>query len=678
MIFYIFNIQKNISYQVLDILPQGENKELVKEFEKLNSHKYLYLFYKSTDTNALKEIQELEKKLLLIKGITPVKINPYMKHYEERYFHILNNLQTTQISDQEIKNRLQKIYKSLLESPFSYTINTIDPLGLYPPKNSYAKYTKLENQGYITLLSLKKNIDTTEEYTNIYNQIKALEKLHPKLETFSVIYYYVENAQLIKNDVNKIIVFATSILILLYLILLRDLKLLLHTSTVIVSSILSAFLLVSIVFDTISIFALIFAISMSTVAIDYMFHNYTHGYYLQNKPFNKDVFFGMITTVGSLFIISFTEFTLIKQICYFAIFSLIISYLLFTFLFPHLHIKQPKHLFTIYPFNLRINNFIILGVGFILLFITLGNIKIDTNIKNLDIDNTNLTKLHQFFNKHLKQDNSTAVLIKANTIKELIDNGYHLKNSYPHSKSPIFLIPSQKEYTKKQTLWKTNSLGALNQKTIEISKELGFRESTFKQSYQFNTITLPEYNYQYLQNFGIKKFNDYYITYAIVSNKNYANVLKESYVKPLSLKDLFSKDLESAVNSLSNLGVITLCFILLMIYFAVKEKFFKAVNFILLPVSIALSISFFYEINILHLFMIVVLISIGIDYGIYTNSKEFDTNTNKAIIYSLLSTFAGFGVLILSNTNALYSIGITATLGIISLLILLILQKGNK
>lgn len=678
LILYTFNLHNNISYQILDILPQGENKELVKEFEKLNSHKYLYLFYRSSDTNSFKELQKIEKELLSIQGIQTPKINKKFTEYQEKYFYILNNLQQINMSDKEIQNRLNKIHQNLIESPFSYKINTTDPLGLYPVKNSYSKYIKLENKGYITLLSLEKNINTTNEYTKIYKQIKALEKLYPKLETFSVIYYYVENAQLIRNDVNKIIVFATIVLLLLYILLLRDLKLLINTSTVIVTSLLSAFILVNLLFDTISIFALVFAISMSTVAIDYMFHNYTHGYYLKKKSFNKDVFFGMITTVGSLFLISFVEFTLLKQICYFAIFSLITSYLLFTFLFPYLKIKQPKHLFSFKPFVFNLNHFVIFIVSIILLFTAISSIKLDTNIKNLDVENTNLTKLHQFFNTHMKQEDTTAVLVTGKTIKELVDNGYHLKTNYQNSKSPIYSIPSHKAYYKKQEQWEKNNFNNLNKKVIEISTNLGFRESTFKKSYQIENIILPTYNYELLQSFSIKKFNDYYISYAIVSNKNYADVLKESYVKPLTLKDLFTKDLEAAVTSLSKLGFITLCFILIMIYVAVKEKFFNAVNFILLPVAITLCLSFYYEINILHIFMMIVLISIGIDYGIYMNSKEFDNNTHRAIIYSLLSTFAGFGVLIFSNINALYTIGITASLGIVSIIILLSLQKGYK
>ncbi len=60
------------------------------------------------------------------------------------------------------------------------------------------------------------------------------------------------------------------------------------------------------------------------------------------------------------------------------------------------------------------------------------------------------------------------------------------------------------------------------------------------------------------------------------------------------------------------------------------------------------------EFNILHLFMLFVLLSISIDFGIYMGSRKINNNSYKAVLYSLLSTFAGFGVLIFSKTNALF------------------------
>ncbi|MEZ4692583.1 MAG: hypothetical protein R2837_00850 [Aliarcobacter sp.] len=78
---------------------------------------------------------------------------------------------------------------------------------------------------------------------------------------------------------------------------------------------------------------IVFGISISTVAIDYMFHHYVHNHYEKKKEFNKQVFLGMFTTVGAFFIISFISFDLINKFVIFSIVSLIFSYLQFSFLY---------------------------------------------------------------------------------------------------------------------------------------------------------------------------------------------------------------------------------------------------------------------------------------------------------------------------------------------------------
>ena len=74
--------------------------------------------------------------------------------------------------------------------------------------------------------------------------------------------------------------------------------------------------------------------------------------------------------------------------------------------------------------------------------------------------------------------------------------------------------------------------------------------------------------------------------------------------------------------------------------------------------------------------MMFIILAISIDYAIYS-SKSLDLNTKKAILYSLLSTFAGFGVLVFSNINSLFSIGAIATIGIISIAFLLIFLRRS-
>jgi predicted exporter len=79
----------------------------------------------------------------------------------------------------------------------------------------------------------------------------------------------------------------------------------------------------------------------------------------------------------------------------------------------------------------------------------------------------------------------------------------------------------------------------------------------------------------------------------------------------------------------------------------------------------------FVSVNIMHLFSLIILVAIGIDYGIYMSNSSKPRNTMLAISYSLLSTFAAFGVLIFSSIVALNSIGVVISLGCGAIFILI-------
>jgi predicted exporter len=80
-------------------------------------------------------------------------------------------------------------------------------------------------------------------------------------------------------------------------------------------------------------------------------------------------------------------------------------------------------------------------------------------------------------------------------------------------------------------------------------------------------------------------------------------------------------------------------------------------------------------VNILQIFMLFVIVSLSIDYGIYMSQKGVSIQTQRAILFSLMSTFAGFGVLVFSSIGVLFYIGEVATLGLLAIFILLFLGE---
>jgi len=65
-------------------------------------------------------------------------------------------------------------------------------------------------------------------------------------------------------------------------------------------------------------------------------------------------------------------------------------------------------------------------IAFIFILFSLSNIKFDLDIKNLDVQNTKLQQLDEFFTTQINGDKKIAVLVFGNTLEELITNAVQL------------------------------------------------------------------------------------------------------------------------------------------------------------------------------------------------------------------------------------------------------------
>lgn len=81
------------------------------------------------------------------------------------------------------------------------------------------------------------------------------------------------------------------------------------------------------------------------------------------------------------------------------------------------------------------------------------------------------------------------------------------------------------------------------------------------------------------------------------------------------------------------------------------------------------------KVNIMHLFSLLIVVVSSIDYGIYVEKEGENIRTLHAIIFSALTTCAGFGFLSFSKIPALHSFGITIVIGLGVILMLLLFQK---
>lgn len=680
-----FDSFKSISTELSTILPNSDKKEFLQEFNKLQSTKKVFLLVEGLDKDSFIKIKELEKKLVNIQGLSieNFKSNKDLEEFKQKYALFINEFKQPDLEKINIKEELLNIKEELLNSDFAYFIDKKDPLNLFVKENQKNSFSLKNNHliikdfAYFSIFNIDKSINSLQEFENTYDLIQNIVVSNKEVKVFSPIFYFVENSRIIKSDINKIIIFSTIVLLLLYLIILRNTKLLINSLITLASSILLALLINSFIFTNLSIFVLVFGVSISTVAIDYMFHHLVHNHYNSRKNFNKEVFLGMITSVGAFFIISFISFDLLKQICYFAIISLLFSYLQFAFLYPLMGFSKEKS-----NYSIKLKYFSKVQARYIVLFsifiiiTAFSQIKLDSNLKNLDVDNIDLKAIENSFNEKLNIYQNIPVLIKANSIDELIKNSKILKKAYPKAKIPLSVLVYKKEFEEKISFLENKKFYELKNNLKKEAINQGFKEDFFDSSYKYN-ILAPSYSMELLKNFGFEiiLFKDHYISYVHLPKDKAHEFSKYDFVQSLSIKKLFEQNLLSIYNELLFYGSISILFIVLMVLISTRRNYLTSFSYILFPLSMILALSFFIEFNILHIFMIFILLSISIDFGIYMASKNRDNNSYKAVVYSLLSTFAGFGVLIFSEINALFSIGIIATIGILAITTLLILLK---
>ena len=148
------------------------------------------------------------------------------------------------------------------------------------------------------------------------------------------------------------------------------------------------------------------------------------------------------------------------------------------------------------------------------------------------------------------------------------------------------------------------------------------------------------------------------------------------FATDIDIKKMFEKVASEMHKSVLLFSFFVFCPIAILLILSVQKRFLHPLNYILFPSSFVLSVLVTLgSLNIMHIFSLIILIAIGIDYGIYMSSENKKSNSVLAIKYSLLSTFAAFGVLIFSSITALNSIGIVISLGLFAIFLLI---KGMK
>ena len=680
----------SLSTNLLSLFAPKEAVEKLNIATELGYTRELLIAVKGFDKSSQEKMEAIVTELKTIGSIKHIQYKSTPSKDIQKYYKnnllLLSKFDDSKQDTRSVHKKLQELKKNQMGGLFYTPIDKNDPLQLFKLKDintnlsSKGKYIALGGYGYLINVTTEVSPSQMNEARSLYYEIKKITGKYQEVIAFSGFFYTVENSTKIKEDVVFIAILSVFILLFVYIVVLKNIKLFTHTLVALLTSTLFATLVSFLRFDNLHVISLAFGMSITAVSIDYLFHYYFHDFYSKEKKIDKNVLYGFLTTLSAFAVFSFVPVTLIAQISFFTLCSLTFSYLLFTFVFKSLDLKgyeEQTQTTQIVQAKKGISPFIVLSFSLFLLAYSFLNIKLDKNIRNLDYDNKELGLIENTFKDSMGSELS-PMIVQAATSEELISRLSILDANQADTFSLSSFVIDKNECLRRKNTLTHYDFSELNILLNSEAKKLGYKENYFQSAYKFNVESLscnipPLEMFESYKLSTLKRDNGIY-TIAFVSNPQKA--IKHDFVSSLNVKDMFSKVSEKMYEDIAQYSFFVLIVVLFLLFLGTKKKFFYALNYILFPFSVTLALLVtLYDINIMHIFASIILIAIGIDYGIYMSNTQKIHRTMMAVRYSLLSTFGAFGVLVFSSITALHSIGLVISLGVLFIYFLMRIMK---
>lgn len=161
--------------------------------------------------------------------------------------------------------------------------------------------------------------------------------------------------------------------------------------------------------------------------------------------------------------------------------------------------------------------------------------------------------------------------------------------------------------------------------------------------------------------------------YSVISVENVDSIKDLAFVESRSIDEL-SNEITSGIYK-PMLLILAIVIVSMIIIVLLITRSITGLVYIIAPLAAIFLYFLSIKVNIMHLFSLLIVVVSSIDYGIYVQKEGENIKTLHAIIFSALTTMAGFGFLAFSNILALKSFGITILLGLCVILLLLLFQR---
>lgn len=661
---------KKISLDVLDLFPQGNEREWVDLNRKFSDSKTIYVSKKDArdfDT-FISDVALLPNVATVHQGVKP---NLFFQEFLSKNYFYLGVLRANKMEPKEMLN-------TLLQSASSPNFNPLDPLKIIEIPQ-FAKDFVFENEPYVVVQM--KSADAKKVHL-LYEEFTSLAQKYGIKHYFSPLFMSVENPQLIMDEVNLLMLFSAGFFLILYFVILRMPLLAFNMIATLVFSNLIAILALLLLYPSVSIMSLSFGIGISNICIDYMMHHHFLGFYLQRKiRFNSAVFYGFITTLVGFFVCLFVPFPLLNQLALYAMINLTAAYLCFAFLYQKIGFEKPRMYQKIEEISLNcIPSFYFLILSVVMLGVMSVKITADFDLSKLDYQNVQMNAQKDFFAP--LQDVEKPYLFYATSIDGLIAKAREI-DSLLSSPTALAIFPTKAEIKKRERYYKSMSFYDFKKRYEDAVYQIGKIDKNLAQTLSYAYKNIPRFQGELtfdelsLMGFTIIKDGKKYYTQSYTSELSKLEHL--TGVNTSQTQDLIAQITQGIYAPM--VSILALAFVAMVVLLAISTRgdFFNALSFILFPFGVVMCyLSLRSAVNIMHLFALLIVVVVGVDYGIYHTREGRVEGARSAILFSILTTLFSFGFFLFSQTRALNSFGEVICLGMGSLLVLIFLQKDRR
>jgi len=689
---WLFSPQK-INTDLLTIFPQNSSTQQLREAGSLHSLNRLVILSKGFDKASRVCIDAIAGKLEQLPETGTIiyrtdDLDSESARYLQHTFLQRARLNSDHLEEGYIHQKLNDLYAQMSSSFVFVPLNTHDPLSLFSDPlqrgNAQTKnsYLTLNDQGYMLSAMVNIAVSDISASQKFYDDINAITAEYgADVVAFSPHFFTAQNSSKIKGEVNMIVSATMLLLLLFYLISLRDIKMLLLSSLALGSSLFVGLSAVTIVFDAVSVFTIAFGSAIAMMAVDYLFHYYFHGYYMQTEKERRKVLQAFLTTAGGFAVLALADFPLIRQLSVLGIAALGFSYFQFTFLFANWKLSpRPKRLKMPLPSRGFVKPMYFFIFALALIGVGASQLRFDGDLRQLDYHNSMMLELQEQFSS--VKNGKVPLLVYGDSLEGVIEKAEVLKMQISTVRSIADMTRSSVAYTTYQNTLSAIDVDTLRQSLNEQSRKAGFREGLFSKTYA-SLQTLPAYETVDLDiaeslGFETKELKSgRWLSLAYIDRAHIVDLTADDDVIVLEASRLLERGVESALKQLLIISVVTLLLISTILFILFGRRMLRALNYVLIPLGVILfALSFSGSLSVMHLFAMIIVMVAGIDYGIYMSHPK--DQTDEAIYYAMLTTFAGFGVFVFSHIGALHHIGTVITLAIMATFILqrLQLRKG--